>query len=185
MKSPFKILLLLTVLYCALSSPAWAQGQNSAKNYSVRGTVVDEGGMPAVGASILVVGRTGMGTVADEKGAFSITVPAGSVLAVSYVGYAEQTRTVNRDILDWFVQLEVDENYLEDAVVVGYGTQKKESIVGAISSVSAEQISNTGSQDLMTALSGKVSGLLMTTQSGAPGTAYTNSMMLRGLSTFS
>ena len=186
MKSPFKILLLLTVLYCALSGTAWAQGQNSAKTYSVRGTVVDEGGMPAVGASILVVGRTGMGTVADEKGAFSITVPAGSVLAVSYVGYAEQTRTINRDVLDWFVQLEVDENFLEDAVVVGYGTQKKESIVGAISSVSSEQLSNTGTQDLKSALSGKVSGLLMTNPSGAPGSReVSSSMMLRGLSTFS
>ena len=135
MRSPFKLFLLLTVLCCTLYGAVTAQGQNSAKTYQVSGTVVDEEGNPAVGASIMVVGRTGMGTVADGKGAFSLTVPAGSVLAVSYVGYAEQTRTINRNILDWFVQLEVDENFLEDAIVVGYGTQKKESIVGAISAV--------------------------------------------------
>ena len=77
MRSPFKLFLLLTVLCCTLYGAVTAQGQNSAKTYQVSGTVVDEEGNPAVGASIMVVGRTGMGTVADGKGAFSLTVPAG------------------------------------------------------------------------------------------------------------
>ena len=185
MNIPKRILLLLIVLCTAMPGHAYAQGQNSTRTYYVSGAVVDEDGKPAQGATVMVVGQTGMGTVTDRNGKFSISVPAKSVLAVSFIGYAEQTKEIDRDMLDWFVQLEQDDNFIEEIVVVGYGTQKKESIVGAISSVSSNQLANTGSQDLVSALSGKVSGLLMTNQSGAPGTEYSNSMLLRGLSTFS
>ena len=172
-----------TVIGLGLCWTADAQGrQDSAKTVTVSGTVVDDAGIPAVGASVLVLGRTGMGTVADEKGYFKLAVPLGATLQVSYIGYVEQTRTVDRNLLDWYVQLEPDTNYLEDAVVVGYGVQKKESVVGSISSVSADQLSNTGTQSIMSALSGKVPGLLTTTSSGRPGGPTT--LMLRGVSTF-
>jgi len=174
----------VTMLCCALAGTALAQNRQSAKTVTVSGTVVDETGQPAIAASVMVVGTSNVGVVTDAKGAFRITVPVGSTLRVSYMGYADQTRKVDENLLDWYVQLEVDENILEDAVVVGYGTQKKESIVGAISTVSSEQLVNTGTQQITTALSGKVSGLLMTTETGAPGQDNT-SMILRGVSSFS
>lgn len=176
---------ILTVVCCALlEGIAYAQPRSSAEQtVIVKGVVVDEQGLPAIGAAIDVLEVKGLGTVADEKGAFTLEVPVESVLRVTYMGYAEQTRKVTRNTLDWYVQLELDENYLEDAVVVGYGVQKKESIVGAISTVSAGQLADTGTEDLISSLSGKVSGLLMTTESGAPGSETT--MMLRGVSSFS
>ncbi|MBQ7771654.1 MAG: TonB-dependent receptor [Bacteroidales bacterium] len=181
MMDRLRLLFVLTVLGCAMMLSASAQ--NSSSTVTVKGVVVDEQGLPAIGASVVVVGKTSTGVVTDEKGAFTIKVPSGSLLNVSYMGYADQSRKVTKDILDWYVQLEVDSNFIEDAVVVGYGVQKKESIVGAISTVSSEQLADAGTQDLTSALSGKVSGLLMTTESGAPGS--TTSMMLRGVSSFS
>ena len=184
MMERFKFLLVLSVICCAMVVSANAQDNSSAtQNITVKGVVVDEQGLPAIGASVLVVGKTSMGTVTDEKGSFTIKVPVGSVLNVSYVGYADQSRKVTRDLLDWYVQLEVDANFIEDAVVVGYGVQKKESVVGAISTVSAEKLADAGTQDITSALSGKVSGLLMTSESGAPGSEAT--MILRGVSSFS
>jgi len=177
------MLVLTLVCYAILAGHADAQNRtSSAKTVTVRGVVVDEQGLPAIGASIDVPAIQGLGTVADNKGAFTLKVPEGSVVRASYMGYADQTRKVTKDLLEWFVQLEPDENFLEDAVVVGYGVQRKESIVGAISTVSANQLSNTGTEDLVSSLSGKVSGLLMTSQSGAPGSETT--MMLRGVSSF-
>ena len=183
--NPFKALLMLPALCLAFMATAQAQDrQSSVQTVIVSGTVVDESGQPAVGATVSVDGRTGMGVVADSKGAFRIQAPVRSTLRVSYMGYADQTRTVTADLLDWQVQLAPDENFLEDAVVVGYGVQKKESVVGAISTVSAEQLSNTGTQDLASALTGKVSGMLTSVTNGAPGYEST-SIMLRGLSSFS
>lgn len=183
MRPVFKVIVILAALISSSSAMLHAQGsQETAKNVTVSGTVVDELGLPAIGASVIVLGRTGMGTVTDEKGSFSISVPVGCTLSVSYIGYTDQKKTVESEMLDWYVELAPDTNYLEDAVVVGYGVQKKESIVGSISSVLSDQLSNTGTQNIMSALSGKVSGLLTTTTSGRPG--GTTTMMIRGLSTF-
>lgn len=185
MMDRIRLTCLTLILLCAgqmvVQSQPTASGGGSP--LTVKGVIVDEDGLPAIGASIFVAGRTDIGAVSDEKGEFTLAVPAESVLTVSYIGYTEQTLKVTRDILDWFVQLELDRNFIEDAIVVGYGVQKKESIVGAIASVSATQLENTGTQDLTTALSGKVAGLLMTTESGAPGSEST--MILRGVSSFS
>ena len=174
------MLLILTALGLILSGTAAAQGRQ--ETVTVSGTIVDEDGQPAVGATVQIEGRAGIGAVADSKGYFRIAAPSGSVLKVSYIGYAEQTKTVDRNLVDWYVQLVPNSNYLEDAVVVGYGVQKKESIVGSISSVSADQLSDTGTQSITSALSGKVSGLLTTTTSGRPGGPTT--LMIRGVSSF-
>lgn len=108
MMERFKFLLVLSVICCAMAVSANAQNSSSAtQNITVKGVVVDEQGLPAIGASVLVAGSTSMGTVTDEKGSFTIKVPAGSVLNVSYVGYADQSRKVARDLLDWYVQLEL------------------------------------------------------------------------------
>ena len=177
---------LLAVTLC--SAPViqtYAQGQKTpAKTVTVSGTVVDEDGLPAVAASVTADGQRGLGVATDASGTFSIIVPAGSVVRISYIGYSDITRKVTDNVREWLISLQPDENFLEDAVVVGYGVQRKESVVGAISSVSSMQLNNTGSQNLSSALSGKVSGLLMTTETGAPGLDETT-MILRGVSSFS
>lgn len=184
MKSPIQLFLLLMVVGLVWTDPVGAQDRpHSGSLKEVSGVIVDEEGNPAVGASVFVAEREGVGTMADGQGRFKIAVAQGSILTVSYVGYTDQSIKVTKDTRDWFVQLVPDENFLEDAIVVGYGVQKKESIVGAVSSVSSEQLSNTGTQNLASALSGKVSGLLMTTETGAPGQDNA-AILLRGLSSF-
>ena len=162
-----------------------AQTSSGRRAFVVSGTIVDDEGLPAMGATVALDGPSGTkgGVIADDKGRFSISVPPGGTIRVSYLGYADQTRIISGDISDWRVVLIPDENFIEDAVVVGYGVQKKESVVGAISTVSADQISRTGTNKLSTALTGKVSGLSATTLNGAPGEGETT-LMLRGLSTF-
>ena len=183
--NPIKCLLMLSVLCWAALAPARAQvRQSSVQKVIVSGTVVDENGLPAIGAAVSVDGQPSLGAVVDDKGAFRISVPVRSIMRVSYLGYSDQTRTVTKDLLDWYVQLAPDENFLEDAVVVGYGVQRKESVVGAISTVSSEQLANTGTQSLASALSGKVSGMLTSVTNGAPGFDEA-SIMIRGLSSFS
>lgn len=165
------------LLAMAVSQTAHAQGR-----IVVKGTVVDEDGLPAIGAAVLVKGRPSEGAATDDKGSFQISVTSGSVLQVSCVGYQTQEKQFDKSG-DWFVSLEPDSEMLDDVVVVGYGTQEKQSVVGAISTVSSERISNTGTNSLMSALTGKVAGLMTSTANGAPGQDETT-LMLRGLSSW-
>lgn len=165
------------LLAMAVSQTAHAQGR-----IVVKGTVVDEDGLPAIGAAVLVKGRPSEGAATDDKGSFQISVTSGSVLQVSCVGYQTQEKQFDKSG-DWFVTLEPDSEMLDDVVVVGYGTQEKQSVVGAISTVSSERINNTGTNSLMSALTGKVAGLMTSTANGAPGQDETT-LMLRGLSSW-
>ena len=170
----------LSLLFMA-GLPAFAQ--DSSRKVTVTGTVVDETGLPAIGASVIVNGVTSQGaTMTDMDGRFKIDAPRGSSLQFTYVGYEVESRTVEGPG-DIFVTLKLSSTFLDEAVVVGYGVQTKESLVGAISTVSSEDLAHTGSNSIMSSLSGKVSGLKTTTNNGAPGEDNTT-LMLRGLSSW-
>ena len=144
-----------------------------AQKIAVRGTVSDASG-PVVGAVVLS-GSTGVTTDAD--GSFSISVDPNAVLEVSCLGYVSQQVPVQgrRQIL---VVLEEDQNILEDAVVVGYGTQKKENLTGAVSVVKADELKDRSALDVGHMLQGTVPGLNITSGSGRPGQAA--SLNIRG-----
>lgn len=166
--------LLLTFLWVFSAS---AIGQN----ITVNGNVQDETGEPIIGATIQLKGSS-IGTITDMEGNFTLrNVPPTGVLVFSYVGYATQEVPVNnRKTID--VILKESAEALEEVVVVGYGVQKRESIVGAISSVDPGKLKQSSSVSLGSTLAGRISGLTALTSSGQPGWDDAK-LYLRGVST--
>ncbi|MEO1010061.1 MAG: TonB-dependent receptor [Bacteroidota bacterium] len=157
-KSNWCLLLLLSF------SIAWV----SAQERQITGKVSDELGGPLPGVSILLEG-TGQGATSDFDGNYQITVPgANSVLVFSYLGFATQTISVgNRATIDVVLSEEV--NQLDEFIVVGYGSQRKSDVTGAISKVDGEDFENipVASSDL--ALQGRAAGVQIVRNGGAPG----------------
>lgn len=133
----------------------------------VMGSVVDESGEPVIGASIQIKG-TGQGTVTDIDGNFTLSVPAGSnTLVISYVGMRTQEVTA---ISNMRIVLQTDTELLDEVVVVGYGTLRKENLTGAVSSVDVgKTLESRPISDVGRALQGSSPGLIVTTTSGALG----------------
>lgn len=150
---------------------------------TVRGTVTDQKGDPLPGVSILLKG-TQRGTTSDESGRFSFNVPdEKSVLVLSYVGYISQEIPVgNRSTLA--VTLMEDVALLDEMVVVGYGSQRKINLTGAVSSVGGEQINRRVVSQSSQLLQGVGSGLTVRQSSGEPGGDQA-SIQIRGMGTFS
>ena len=117
----------------------------------VTGTVVDAAGIPVIGANVMVKGTTN-GTITDMNGNFTLDVPEGSVLEISYIGYLTQTVKANSSNIS--VALKEDTQKLDEVVVVGYGTQKKVNLTGAVTAVDAEKLENRPITDATQALQG-------------------------------
>ncbi|MBO4844003.1 MAG: carboxypeptidase-like regulatory domain-containing protein, partial [Bacteroidales bacterium] len=105
---------------------------------TVRGTVTDPSGEPVIGAAVLVSGTT-QGTITEVDGSYSISVPAGASLEFSCLGYLSRTVAVGQqNVIN--VTLELDNMQLDETVVVGYGTHKKETLTGSIVTVKGEEL---------------------------------------------
>ena len=147
---------------------ALCSGNALAQNRSLSGKVVDGTGAPVVGAAVMVVGQTSNGTVTDAAGQFRLTVPANANLIVSCLGYADKQVAVgNQSVIT--IALEEDVTYLDETVVIGYGVQKKSDLTGAVASVRQDDLKNRSTSDAASALLGKVAGVQIITNSGAPG----------------
>ncbi|NCD13229.1 MAG: SusC/RagA family TonB-linked outer membrane protein, partial [Epsilonproteobacteria bacterium] len=142
----------------------------------VRGTVVDENGDPAIGATIQIKGTT-QGTVTDIDGIFILSAPSNSTLVVSYVGYETQELPVSANMR---VELVPDSELLDEVLVVAFGTAKKSAFTGSAKVVDSEQLSKSQVTSVTNALAGAVPGLQLTSNSGAPGS--TASIKIRGFS---
>ena len=133
---------------------------------TITGTVSDELG-PLPGATVQVKG-TSVGVTTDFDGNYSIEADSDAILVVSYLGYATKEVAINgQQTLN--VQLQPDATQLEDVVVVGYGTTAKKDVTGAISSVKAEEIENLPVANVEKALQGRMSGVQVVNNGGAPG----------------
>lgn len=141
------------------------------------GKVIDETGAPLPGATIRIKG-TSVGTVTDLDGIFSIDVESESVLQISYLGYLLQEITVN-DQSEIAVQLVPDATQLDELVVVGYGTQKRSDVTGAIGSVKSEDFNRGVITNPVDLLQGKVAGVNITSTSGEPGA--NQNVIIRGI----
>lgn len=146
----------------------------------VSGQVIDEQGLPLLGATIRVKdGQTG--TTTDFDGNFQIEVPGNSVLLISYVGYKDREIAVrNRAVLEP-IQLQTDDLMLEQVVVVGYGTQKKSDLTGSVSVVDADALKQVSHSNISSMLEGKVAGVQITSD-GQPGADP--SVRIRGIGSF-
>lgn len=155
----------LSVVLMLLLSAGIAQAQD----VQVSGTVLDETGMPLPGVSILLKGST-RGTTSDLDGKYSISGPSNGVLVFSFIGYNTTEETIgSRTIID--VNLSPDVSNLEEVVVVGYGTQKKSQLTGAISSVGNKEIQELPITDARQALQGRAAGVDVTQAGSKPGSA--------------
>jgi iron complex outermembrane receptor protein len=144
---------------------------------SISGTVKDETGMPLPGATVLVKGTTN-GTVTDLDGNFTLEVSEGAILQISYVGYELQELPVNGQSI-FEIQLKPDATQLEELVVVGYGTQKRSDVTGAIGSVKSEDFNRGVITNPVDLLQGKVAGVNITSTSGEPGA--NQNVIIRGI----
>ncbi|MBO7129069.1 MAG: TonB-dependent receptor [Prevotella sp.] len=153
--------LLLMMTFC---TTMWAQG-----GIAIKGTVVDSNGEGLIGASVVVKGNTSVGSVTDFDGNFSLSVPSEStVIVVSYVGMNTQELRVGKQ-REFKITL-TDNTELAEVVVVGFGQQKKASVVGAITQTDAKTLERTGGvTSLGQALAGNLPGVVTMTTTGKPG----------------
>ena len=166
-------------------SPVSAPTAPTAPNgeMTVAGTVISSAdNQPIVGANIYVEG-TNVGTTTDAGGNYKLTVPASAkTVTVSFLGYDTKKISVRDIHLFKLITLADASNKLEDVVVVGFGVQKKESLVGAVQSVKPSDL-QTSSSNLSTSFSGKIAGVIAVQKSGEPGADGAN-FWIRGISTF-
>jgi len=153
----------------------------SAQNFSLSGTVVDQDqNMPLLGATVLVKG-TQNGVTTDFDGNFKIDeVSVNDILVVSYVGFvSSEMRITSQDNVT--ISLTPDVDSLEEVLIVGYGTQRKKEITGAVSVISSETIEDLKPTRIEQALQGQVAGVQITPSSGAPGSGL--DIKIRGIAT--
>lgn len=155
----------------------------AAAGIRTSGTVVDKEKEPLIGVSILVQG-TSIGTITDIDGHFYLDVPdKRSVLEFSYVGYKKQEIRVGNEI-NFFVTLDEDSEALDEVVVVGFGNQKKLSVIGSIQALEPKELQVGSSRSMSNNLAGQLAGVIAVQPSGEPG--YDNSnFWIRGIASFS
>ncbi|MCK9340883.1 MAG: TonB-dependent receptor [Synergistaceae bacterium] len=144
---------------------------------TVTGTITDAGGESVIGASILEKGTTN-GTVSDLDGHFSLPVTPGAILLISYIGYITQEVAVTNEHLQ--ITLQEDTRALDEVVVVGYGTQRKSDITGSVASVPKERLSKIPVTNVMQAVQGAVSGVVIQQVTSIPGEAPSTIVRGRG-----
>lgn len=151
------------------------------QNLKVSGVVTDEAGEPLIGVSVLVKGTT-LGNITDLNGRFSLDVPEGSILEISYIGYKTQSIKAQREPMN--IVLKEDAQKLDEVVVVGFGTQKKVNLTGSVSAVTGDDISKRPVANAAILLQGQIPGLCVNQGLGQPGGEGT-SFRIRGQGTFS
>ncbi|MXV50096.1 SusC/RagA family TonB-linked outer membrane protein [Pedobacter sp. HMF7647] len=159
----FNAALLICFLVCT-SNVVKAQ----TNQFTVSGTVVDEKGNPLPGASIKAAGQT-RGTSSDANGKFSITLSNASTLTITYVGMAPKTVDVTSASKSLNIILNDSGKQLNEVVVVGYGTQKRSDVTGAVVSVPKQRLSQIPVTNVLQAVEGAVAGVNITTTSSVPG----------------
>ena len=148
---------------------------------NISGRVSSSIGEPMIGASIMVKGTTN-GTITDLDGNFRIETSPTATLIISYVGYVTQeVQIAGRKSIN--IILKDDTGLLEEIVVVGYGTQKKETLTGSVTSVKGDEIKRSPAPNVSTSLQGKLPGLIVNQRSGEPG-RDDPSIVIRGFGTF-
>lgn len=164
--------------YIVIKPQQKAKSQTHGKKIKVRGVVKDETGEPVIGATVMEKGTTNNGVVTDLDGNYTIEIPADGMLAVSYIGCKDQDIKVNgREVIN--VNLADDNKVLSEVVVVGYGTQKKANLTGAVSMITADDINNRPVSSAAGALQGADPSVNLTFNSGSLDSGY--SIDIRGV----
>ena len=163
-------------LFLALS--VQAAGQTSTVVAS--GVIVDEEGQPVVGAAVFNPDNPSSGTVTDANGTFSFKVGKGTTLVASSIGYEDVSFTAGQNLQ---IRMKTSATMLDETIVVGYGVQRRESVVGAVSQIENKTIVNSGLSNVTQAIAGKLSGVVTLQSSGAPG-GDDATIIVRGVSSW-
>jgi TonB-linked SusC/RagA family outer membrane protein len=165
------------IIFCFLSVLFSVYGQ--AQDLTIKGKVIDEGGLPVPGAGVLIKGTTNA-TSSDMDGNFQIKADSNGTLVFSFVGYGTVQEAIKgRTTIN--VKLNPESQSLQEVVVVGYGTQKKREVTGAVSVVDSKALEILKPIRIEQALQGTVSGVNVTTSSGSPGAGL--DIRIRGIAT--
>lgn len=148
----------------------------------IKGLLTDSNGDPIIGATIMVMGTTGRGVISDINGRYSIEVNPGETLQFSYIGFITVEHKVKAEETTFNLRMEMDAISTEEVVVVGYGKQKKESVVSSMSTVGPAQLS-VKSANLTNNIAGKLPGLIAVQRSGEPGWDDAQ-FFIRGISSY-
>ncbi|MDC2164248.1 SusC/RagA family TonB-linked outer membrane protein [Bacteroides thetaiotaomicron] len=158
--------------------------QQTGKTYTIKGVVLDNNNEPIIGASILITG-TNMGVATNLDGNFMLNVPANAKsVEISYIGYEKKVIPFNPRDLNVFRVINLKEGgvSLEDVTVVAFAKQKKESVLGSVSTIRPAELKNTSS-NLTTGFAGKLAGVIAYQRSGEPGQDNAE-FFIRGVTTF-
>lgn len=152
-----------------------------AQSLKVTGIVSGTEG-PEAGVAVMVKGKPGTGTMTGEDGSYVITATRGDILLFSMIGYRDiEIKVQDRTSVN--VHMEPDEEFLDEVVVVGYGSQRKEYLVGSVSQVTAKDIDKAPVTNLQNMLTGRLAGMTNIQTTGTPGEDQTR-MLVRGITTF-
>jgi len=177
MKEKLKILVLLLIL----ASQAYGQTRK------ITGTVTDDKGESMPGVTVVLVGTT-QGIITDSDGRYSLNAAPGAQLKFTFIGFMEKTVTVGKELVI-NVQMGTDTKAIDEVVIVGYASQTKKSVVGAIAQTTGESLKTKGAvSNLTDALNGSIPGVTVMTKSGLPGSTGEHgnetTVLIRGLSTW-
>lgn len=153
------------------------EAQQQSADIKVTGQVLDEFGETVPGANVTVKGNSGIGTVTDMDGNFTLNVPKGSTLVVSFIGYSTYEHAAKGGE-KMIIKLVPDSKALEEVVVVGYGMQRKSSITGSIAAIKSDKLKDVTTPSVADMLQGKVAGVAVSPVSGQPGAGV--SVRIRG-----
>lgn len=157
-------------IYLKEKGPSDDSKSKSGKSKKVTGTIVDQTGEPIIGASVVVKGST-TGTITDVDGNFILETPEKGIVTISYIGYKTIDLSISDKNLSRITLIE-DSKMIDEVVVVGYGTQKKVNLTGAVSVISAKDINGRPVASAAMALQGVDPGLNISINSGSPDSGY-------------
>ncbi len=167
----------------AASSPQSPPGETVQK-VSASGRIVNPVGEPVMGAVISVKGKPELGgALSDAQGRFMFGVPADATLEIAFIGYETQQIQVQGAKFPVTLRMVDAATKIDDVVVVGYGVQQKETLVGAVSQINNKDLVNSGNTNITSALTGKLSGVLSYQTSGQPGNNDAT-ILIRGISSW-
>ena len=156
--------------------------KDDEKVKKIKGTIKDSAGEPIIGANVILKGDATVGSITDIDGNFDLSVPSNATLQVSYIGYNTQDVPIgNKSFLN--ITLKEDTETLDEVVVVGYGSQKKVNVIGSIASVDSKALESRAVPDVSNMLTGQMSGVTITQESGNPG-QDAGTIRIRGVGSF-
>ena len=160
---------ILSLLFAFVVGDVVAKPTTQHEQIKINGSVKDEAGEIITGATIFVKENGAIGTVADEHGRYTLTVPVGATLNASFLGYQTLERKVVKGILRYDFILKEESQKLDEVIVIGYGEVKKSDLTGSVSTIGARNFGDQPVKNISDILQGRTSGVEVTNTSGMPG----------------